>query len=76
MKRSAIPAFPITEEATDRILTGIQIFTGLSKREYFAAAALQGLLANKHNLPNQQGYEYCVMVAIKSADEMLKQLEQ
>lgn len=40
------PAFPVSEETTDRIDQGIKIYSGISKREYFAAMAMQGLLAS------------------------------
>ena len=42
-----LPAFPVSEETTDRIDEGIKIYSGLTKREYFAAKALQGLCAGR-----------------------------
>lgn len=39
------PANPISEEETDRIDAGVKIYSGLTKREHFAAMAMQGLLA-------------------------------
>lgn len=52
---------------------------GLTKREYFAAMAMQGLLS----LPTkgefnsvEQGIEAMVSFAVASADELLKQLEK
>jgi hypothetical protein len=45
MENKNQPAYPVSEEATDRIENGITIFSGLTKREYFAAMAMQGILA-------------------------------
>lgn len=50
---------------------------GLSKREMFAAMALQGLLGFSHeeNVPNLDNVSYCAKIAVIAADELLKQLE-
>jgi hypothetical protein len=47
LNNKELPAFPISEEATDRLEEGVNIYYGLSKREYFAAKALQGLCAGR-----------------------------
>ncbi|RKT01061.1 hypothetical protein [Chryseobacterium defluvii] len=44
---------------------------GLTKREYFAGLALQGLVGNTHN----NSPKFIAEVAIKISDELLKQLE-
>lgn len=49
----------------------IIVTTGLTKREYFAGLALQGLISSNSG----QTYEYLVTRSIKAADELLKQLE-
>jgi hypothetical protein len=67
--KPASSAFPYSEEQT----------TGLTKREYFAAMALQGLLANgSHRL---QVAEACVIgegrfaeVAVWMADKLIQEL--
>ena len=53
-------------------------YSGLTKREYFAGLAMQGLLA----LPDKGTYgsfdeaiEWMCEVSVKFADELLKQLE-
>ena len=47
--------------------------TGLTKREYFAAMAMQGILAD----PDNQGYaEGIAKDAVKMADELITQLNQ
>lgn len=71
MKNSKLNAFPdiYSNEGS-----------GLTKREYFAAMAMQGLLSSMN--PKAHGFEpneftvnYCVGLSIKAADELLKQLE-
>jgi hypothetical protein len=54
---------------------------GLTKREYFAAKALQGLmttlipLENNHSCPNLENVKYCAELSVKAADELLEQLK-
>ena len=54
---------------------------GLTKREYFAAMAMQGLLSiydnNSQNptVPNEDNVNYMVALSVKSADALLKALE-
>jgi hypothetical protein len=46
---------------------------GMSLRDYFAAKALQGMLANSHfRIIQKEGFETEVAWAYKYADEMLK----
>lgn len=44
---------------------------GLSKREYFAAMALQGLLANSDHFPHD-----CVARSVKLADQLIIKLNK
>ena len=48
---------------------------GLSKREYFAGLAMQGMLANSY--PDTMGFneEQIAKIAINYTDELLKQLQ-
>ena len=55
------PAFPLAVE-------GNFINMGMSMRDYFAAQAMQGLLANGWSLP----YAHLVRDSYQLADEMLK----
>ena len=55
------PAFP-------NILT--PSLKGLTKREYFAAMALQGLLGNNNN------YVYSVISAVEFADDLIEELSK
>lgn len=71
-KPENIPAFPIVDPQL-RACT-----TGMSLRDYFAAAALQGMLANqdiqKHfrKNPASNVHEINAVAAFEAADEMLK----
>jgi hypothetical protein len=47
-------------------------FTGLTKREYFAAMAMQGILSSSAD----RGESYVATQSVKFADELLKQLEK
>jgi hypothetical protein len=52
--------------------TGKIFFPGLTKREYFAAMAMQGILSSSAD----RGESYVATQSVKFADELLKQLEQ
>ena len=59
--------------------TGWEVkFGGLTKREYFAGLAMQGLLSSfMYNAENGfYGKDVVVSTAIEYADELLKQLEE
>ncbi len=44
---------------------------GLTKREYFAAMALQALVTKNNN-----EYDYCVISAVKYADALIQELSK
>lgn len=54
---------------------------GLTKREYFAGLAMQGLMTtlipldNNQICPNLENVKYCVDMAVTAADELLRALE-
>lgn len=76
MNNADKPAYPTHDEAEGGIYT---VDAGLTKREYFAAMAMQGLLSNAYwASTNSLGidHENCANHAIKLADELLKQLEK
>ncbi|WP_374464166.1 hypothetical protein [Chryseobacterium sp.] len=56
----------LSEVYTDENLRGI------TKREYFAGLAMQGLMANN----NSCSITHIVEMSIKTADELLKQLDR
>jgi hypothetical protein len=59
------PAFPLISDE------GYIINAGLTKREYFAAMALQGLVTKNNN-----EYDYCVISAVKFADALIEELSK
>lgn len=72
MENSKETAFPMVVDATKHT----EWHSGLTKREYFAAVAMQGLLANSNetivNLMDSQKAEYAIIMS----DKLLKQLEK
>ena len=71
-------AFPQTAFNGEGLLTTSdeKEFTGLTKREYFAAKALQGVVSNQSFLKNLNADPELVATAIlEISDELLKQLE-
>jgi hypothetical protein len=75
MKNADKPAHPTPYENQDGTIQH-GVYNGLTKREYFAAMALQGLCAN-YLRENIQGWDVKTYVteSISLADELLKQLE-
>lgn len=55
---------------------------GLTKREYFAAMAMQGLLTNlfptsdNQLCPNEENVKYMATLSVKASDELLTQLNK
>lgn len=68
------PAFATSSPSCDRQDSYLQ--EGLTKREYFAALAMQGFLANNLVELNKPSVDCAVDLSIKAADELLKQLEE
>jgi hypothetical protein len=66
MKHNNFPAFPFTSEVDDK-KPNVLFNTGMSLRDYFAAAALTGLLAKGSSLGNAALWAY------EAADNMLEQ---
>ena len=70
MKTNGIePVNPIPNVQTMRAV-------GLTKREHFAALAMQGLLSSKLLTPNDNGCEYAVRMAVRSADALIEALNK
>lgn len=77
MKNSDKPIYPHLESSCNEQNQIDEIWVtsgkeGLTKREYFAGVALQGLVANLHN----NSPKFIAEVAVKIADELLKELEK
>lgn len=66
MTRDYASAFPSSENLSDP-----DLFAGLSKREYFAARALQGIAASK---PYEMSPMRQVEFAVELADMLIKEL--
>ena len=77
MENGKQPAFAVSKEMCEMPNGEINIEEypyGLTKREYFAAKALQGLMTTLIPLDNNQScpnLEYCVNMAVTAADELL-----
>ena len=71
MSRADEPAFPVPETAVG----GQRMRGGLSKREYFAAMAMQGMLASGISERNS-GPVSLAMSAVEQADALLAELEK
>jgi hypothetical protein len=75
MKNADLPAMPITSEPypAGAIPTGRLVACGLSKREQFAMAAMQGLAAEsgRYQGPSDMAHD-----AVRLADELLAELER
>lgn len=75
LKNADKPAFPLAD--TNDTLDVIGKYGGVTKREYFAGIALQGLLATESDTPiGEWNYEFIAATAVKSADALIKELEK
>jgi hypothetical protein len=74
-KRKVAPAFPLIESEYDygASFNGIVSSGGLTKRELFAALALQGLLSNVRRI-SDDCYLPTAQDAVKLADALLEEL--
>lgn len=72
MKNADLPAMPIGEQIDGVNLN--PICNGLTKREYFAGLAMQGMLANEGY--NASMPDVLIEEAISHADALLKALEE
>ena len=66
--------FSNSDKITEQWIEQSDLLTGLTKREYFAAMAMQGICANPTNMIKPFA-KPIAKVAIEIADELLKQLE-
>lgn len=64
--------YPIPERRSDynEVLQGAQ--TGLTKRELYAAMAMQGIFAHGYTMPNES--DEAARYAVQAADYLLKEL--
>lgn len=84
MSTATLPAFPHIDTRHGSMPDGGQVFFGLTKREYFAGLAMQGLLANpggpiQANASNGWSLTNCTReqvagAALRFADALLSEL--
>ena len=68
MKNADMPASPAYHE-------GVAVTLGLTKRELFAAMAMQGILANPDSESTVMDHDTAAASAVASADALLAALE-
>jgi len=68
------PAFPVTTYINDDHQYDLKLWTGMTLRDYMAAAALQGMCANPNSTP-AVGEDVFAKAAYMMADAMLKERE-
>ena len=69
MKNASEAAFPLISS------DGMSVNQGLTKREYFAGLAMQGILAKKFDSKSED-IDDTIMSSIEYADALLKALEK
>lgn len=79
MRNSDQAAFP-RQSSQDKEQTVYNAQIGLTKREHFAAMAMQGLLSIYDDgqnaiCPNEENVIYMAKLSVRAADELLKQLD-
>jgi len=75
MSNGDTTAAPLTDEQIDTLIRGTDDYSGLTKREYFAAAALQGFCANRFAEPTrQEHFDNLAADVVRTADALLKAL--
>lgn len=82
MKNENRPAYPLSGDYYQNEIgrgKAPDVYQGLTKREYFAAMAMQGLCANPNvSVDKSQAdvVQFYATVSIKFADELLRQLDK
>ena len=78
MNNSDMPAMPVTD-SNGPFMQPAGPSVGLSKREHFAAMAMQGFLSNRIEVPSTEGkklVDFIAKCSIDYADALLKALEE
>jgi len=85
MKNADQPAFSLTNYKEIKTDASSNFYAagginpmGLTKREYFAAKALQGLIINAFSIAdtNEENIKYCVELSVFAADKLIEQLNK
>ena len=66
---------PLQDGETSDHITKLSHVDGLTKREYFAALALNGICANSAENSPAGDWITCAKDAVKAADALLKELD-
>ena len=72
IKNSDMPAMPVDRCDADAIEAGIQVFSGLTKREMMAMHMMAHLMPNER----LKSYEEQASYALMAADALLAELER
>ena len=72
IKNGDMPAMPVDRCDADAIEVGIQVFSGLTKREMMAMHMMAHLMPNER----LQSYEEQASYALMAADALLAELER
>ena len=75
IKNGDMPAMPVDRCDADAIEVGIQVFSGLTKREMMAMAAMQGILSSLTDDSDMSPSELA-RYSVRNADELLAELER
>lgn len=85
IKNADMPAMPVDRCDAGAIEAGIQVFSGITKREMMAMAAMQGILSNGGGVIQSSpmsGWSWCnsdecllAQVSVVCADALLAELE-
>ena len=75
MKNADMPAMPVDRCDTDAIEAGIQVFSGLTKREMMAMAAMQGILSSL-TIEEDMSPRDLARCSVADADALLAELER
>ena len=75
IKNADMPAIPVDRCDVDAIETGIQVFSGLTKREMMAMMAMQGILSSL-TVEDDMSPKDLAKCSVADADALLAELER
>ena len=75
MKNGDMPAMPVDRCDADAIEAGIQVFSGLAKREMMAMIAMQGILSSL-TIEEDMSPRDLARCSVADADALLAELER
>ena len=73
IKNGDMPAMPVDRCDADAIEVGIQVFSGLTKREMMTMHMMAGMLSKSDHSLNES---YVARDAVRAADALLAELER